>query len=176
MKRVRITVYGRVQRVGYRDRVAEIARKLGVNGTVRNLEDDVSVEIVAEGDGKQVDEFLKQVNISDSPVEVEKLDALAEKPTLEFKHFRIIRGGPYEELGERMDVAGSLLYNMDKKQDKMLIKQDQTIEVLGEFKGKTFDRFDVVNEKYGKISDRLDRISISLEKLVGIFEGFKAKD
>jgi acylphosphatase len=30
MKRLRITVYGRVQRVGYRDAVAELARILGI--------------------------------------------------------------------------------------------------------------------------------------------------
>ena len=166
MKRVKILVSGRVQRVGYRDRVAEIARNLGLKGTVYNLEDDVSVEIIAEGDEKQLEEFVKLVNIQDSPVHVEKLDVSYEDPTDEFKYFKIRRGEPTEELGERLDVAGTLLYSVDKKLDKMndnLGKKidktnentNKTNEKLDSFSNATMNRFDTVDTKYGKISTHM---------------------
>ncbi|MEW6528499.1 MAG: acylphosphatase [Candidatus Micrarchaeota archaeon] len=182
MKRLKIIAHGRVQRVGYRDAVAELARKIGIKGSVRNLEDEVSVEIVAEGEEKHLNEFLKQINIQSYTIAVEKIDVHEEKVTGEFKHFKILRGEANNELGERIDVAGNLLYRMVEKQDKMLEKQDQTIGKLDEMLGKqdqtigkldafhkdTVNRFDVMEQKYGKISVVLERISTALEVLAGI--------
>jgi acylphosphatase len=191
MKRLRITVYGRVQRTGYRDAVAEVARRLGIKGSVRNLEDEVSIEIVAEGEEKTLKQFIEMINIKDYAINVERIDVKEEEPKGEFKYFKIIRGDPIEELGERMDVAGKLLYKMLekqdqmlekqdemlkkqdqmlRKQDQMLKKQDQMIEKLDRFHEDTASRFDRMEEKYGKISIFLERISIALEALAGIKE------
>jgi acylphosphatase len=191
MKRLRITVYGRVQRTGYRDAVAEVARRLGIKGSVRNLEDEVSIEIVAEGEEKTLKQFIEMINIKDYAINVERIDVKEEEPKGEFKYFKIIRGDPIEELGERMDVAGKLLYKMLekqdqmlekqdemlkkqdqmlRKQDQMLKKQDQVIEKLDRFHEDTASRFDRMEEKYGKISIFLERISIALEALAGIKE------
>lgn len=109
MKRLRITVYGRVQRVGYRDAVAELARKLGIKGTVRNLEDEVSVEIIAEGEDAKLSEFVRSIEITGHPIQVEKTEVKEEKPTEEFKYFKITRGEPNEELGERIDTWSNIL-------------------------------------------------------------------
>ena len=183
MERKKFTVYGRVQRVGYRDRVAEIARKMGVKGFARNLEDEVSVEIVAEGEHAQLGEFARQMNIMDAPIEVERIVESEDAATGEFRHFKIIRGEPNEELGERIDVASGLLYGIGKKQDEtnakidgfhkdMAGKQDQTNSKLDSFNNNTTGRFDIVDTKYGKISDKLEKISVSLDKLVVILGNF----
>jgi len=47
--RVRMTITGRVQGVFFRDSCQQTARRLGVNGWVRNRADG-SVEVAAEGD------------------------------------------------------------------------------------------------------------------------------
>ena len=52
-----IKVYGRVQGVGYRSFVERHAVQLHISGWVRNCSDG-SVEIMAEGDPKDVDTFL----------------------------------------------------------------------------------------------------------------------
>lgn len=52
-KRVHIRVTGRVQGVFYRANTRETAERLGLSGWVRNMPDG-SVEIVAEGDVKQL--------------------------------------------------------------------------------------------------------------------------
>jgi acylphosphatase len=57
MKRFRASVRGRVQGVGFRAFAAREARRLGVNGWVRN-EYDGSVSVEAEGDDQAVEAFL----------------------------------------------------------------------------------------------------------------------
>jgi len=57
MKRVKVTVRGRVQGVGFRASTAYEARHLGVCGWVRNLPDG-NVEVLAEGAPGAVDGLL----------------------------------------------------------------------------------------------------------------------
>ena len=57
MKRVAISAKGRVQKVGYRDDVEEIARKQNVTGFIETVK-PYDVRIVAEG----ADEHLQRSN------------------------------------------------------------------------------------------------------------------
>jgi len=61
-----IRVFGNVQAVGYRALVKMIARRMGVKGLIRNLEDG-SVEVFAEAEEKVLDEFLKSIDIKGRP-------------------------------------------------------------------------------------------------------------
>jgi len=56
-----VRVRGRVQGVGFRDRVAEIAGDYRVSGIVRNLRPDAALEIDVEGERSEVDRFLDDV-------------------------------------------------------------------------------------------------------------------
>ncbi len=62
MKSVRCEVYyaGRVQGVGFRFTVRELAARLGIDGFVRNLPDG-GVTLVAEGTRHDVDRLLSEV-------------------------------------------------------------------------------------------------------------------
>ena len=64
--RATIRVFGNVQAVGYRALVKMIARRMGVKGLIRNLEDG-SVEVFAEAEEKVLDEFLKAIDIKGRP-------------------------------------------------------------------------------------------------------------
>jgi len=186
MKRIIVIAKGEVQRVGYRDIVGKIARKLHLAGYVENLK-PYDVKIVAEGDENSLNEFLTRIRIDKhpvSPISVEDIDVEFGAATGEFEYFEIRRGDWTEDLGERMDVAGALLYRsvelgmesvgigremlgkqdqMIDKQDQMLGKQDQMIDkqdshthVLTEFRDQTQQNFDVLDVKYGKISDSVE--------------------
>jgi acylphosphatase len=64
MGRVTVFYSGRVQGVGFRVTVRQIARGFDVTGAVRNLSDG-RVELIAEGEKAEVAAFLEGVATSD---------------------------------------------------------------------------------------------------------------
>jgi acylphosphatase len=71
----RITVYGRVQGVGFRYFVQNVATRLKLTGDVRNCPDS-SVEIVAEGSAKAIAELVEQVKQGPRLSRVQRVDAV----------------------------------------------------------------------------------------------------
>jgi acylphosphatase len=64
MKRVVIIAKGEVQRVGYRDDVERIARKLRLGGFVE-YKKPYDVRIVAEGEADIISRFIDQIKIKE---------------------------------------------------------------------------------------------------------------
>ena len=58
--KARILIKGRVQGVGFRWTVADLARKLGLQGLVRNLRSG-QVEIFCEGPMERIEELLSEI-------------------------------------------------------------------------------------------------------------------
>ncbi len=150
MKRANIIVKGEVQRVGYRDAVAKLARKLKIEGFVENLK-HYDVRIIAEGEDANIDLFIERIEIRKFPMDVESTEVSFETYEGEFEYFEIKRGDWHEELLERLDTAGTLLYKsvelgeksvaLGEKSvalgeesvgigEKMLEKQDKTIDAI----------------------------------------------
>ena len=69
----RITIYGRVQGVGFRYFVQHVGNRLGLVGDVRNGPDS-TVEIVVEGAPEKIVEFIKQVGKGPSLAQVRRVD------------------------------------------------------------------------------------------------------
>lgn len=59
--RLRATIRGRVQGVGFRDFTARHAERLGVGGWVRNLPDGRSVAVEAEGTREALETLLREL-------------------------------------------------------------------------------------------------------------------
>jgi acylphosphatase len=79
----RYVVSGRVQGVGFRFFTAEAARREGLAGTVRNL-DDGTVEVVADGDAESIQRFERSLRQGPARarveyVRVEEIDPLDER-------------------------------------------------------------------------------------------------
>lgn len=66
MRRVSLTVFGRVQGVGFRYATKMVADKVGVTGLVRNLLDG-TVYIEARGTDREVSDFIQVVKKGPSP-------------------------------------------------------------------------------------------------------------
>lgn len=88
MKRVHVFYSGNVQGVGFRYTVQDIAAKLGVHGWVKNLEDG-RVEIIAEAEEKNLNEFLDKISKGSLGRYIKDADLTWEKPTKEFSDFDI---------------------------------------------------------------------------------------
>lgn len=92
MQRRRLHVFysGRVQGVGFRYTVKSVARGFEVTGTVRNLADG-RVELVAEGDAKELTEFLQAIRESGLGGFIRDEQSTWDEPGGEFRGFEIIR-------------------------------------------------------------------------------------
>lgn len=151
MRRVVVVAKGEVQRVGYRDEVERIARKLNITGYVENLK-PYDVKIVAEGEEERLKQFIELIKIQKFPIFVESLEVNWGTASGEFSYFEIKRGEWQEELFERLDTAGKLLY-------KGVELGERSVE-LGEKNVKLGERSVELGEK----SVKLGEISIELGK------------
>ncbi len=68
-----IIVYGMVQGVGFRYFVQRLGKRLGLTGNVSNLP-DATVEIVVEGDGGPLSEFIREVKKGPPMARVQRLE------------------------------------------------------------------------------------------------------
>ena len=179
MKQVAIIAKGEVQRVGYRDAVEKIGRKLKLTGFVENLK-PYDVRIVAEGEEEILNAFVDHVRITDhptAPISVEELDVEFGAATGEFEYFEIRRGDWHDELGERMDTAGALMYRsleignkMLDKQDQMLDKQDQMLDKQDQMLGKqdrTIEIIEAVREDTDQMLDKQDQMLDKQDQMLG---------
>ena len=82
MKRVRLRIQGRVQGVGYRDWSAEQARRLGLDGWVRNRADG-AVEMALSGPPEAVDRMIEACRRGPRAATVSRIDAAEEREPVE---------------------------------------------------------------------------------------------
>ena len=88
MKRLHLIIHGEVQGVFFRDHVHKAAGMLKLNGWVRNKSDG-TVEVMAEGDEKNLKELLRQCEQGPTLSKVNKIDKKWEDSTGEFTEFQV---------------------------------------------------------------------------------------
>lgn len=86
---VRALFTGRVQGVGFRFKAKSHADRLGILGTVGNL-DDGSVEIYAQGDTGQVVALVEALKAESGPIKVKSIETAEIFPHRIYSGFRII--------------------------------------------------------------------------------------
>jgi len=183
MQRVEITARGDVQKVGFRDAVQRAARKLGLSGTVQNLE-PYDVRIVAEGEEAALKEFVKAIDIQDRPIRVQELDVSWAPATGEFQYFKILRGDWQEELGERFDTAIVLLHRsielgeqnlMVSKENLMVSKENLSVgKMMLEKQDRMLDKQDQMLEKQDRMLDKQDQMLEKQDETLGEIRGMRS--
>ena len=87
-KRIHAVVKGKVQGVFYREFVRREAEAIGIAGFARNLKDG-NVEIIAEGEERQLKEFEKRFRKGPLMAFITDVEMKEEQPTGEFEGFDI---------------------------------------------------------------------------------------
>jgi acylphosphatase len=152
MKCIHAVISGEVQGVGYREKVKRLAFELNICGRVMNLEDG-RVDIIAEGENGNIDEFFGKIHIRTYPIFVEDIQTEETMFEGQFRSFRIVRDKDIQKellsaisrgtveihemkeilIAVKEDTSGipEIQTNtriMLEKQDSMLEKQDSMLE------------------------------------------------
>ncbi|KAF5413750.1 MAG: Acylphosphatase [Candidatus Methanophagaceae archaeon] len=128
MQRVTLIAKGEVQRVGYRDDVERVARKLNITGYVENQK-PYDVKIVAEGEAAVIDQFIERIKINRFPIDVEHVEVSFGDYKGDFEYFEIRRGKWQEEFGERLDIAGRLFYRNIELSERSVELGERNVEL-----------------------------------------------
>ena len=140
-------VSGKVQEVGYRARIVDIANALGLKGVVENQKDG-RVKIIAEGEDEKLKWFESAIDIKNTLIYVSSIEKEYSPACSEFDNFgKLVLKG---ETDSRLDTAAVYLKeivseiknmndNLGGKMDQMLGKQDELLDEVMDINGK-FDR------------------------------------
>ena len=71
---LRVIVYGRVQRVFFRDFTSQQAVELELTGYVRNLPDGQAVEVQAEGERGKLERLIEHLKVGPPKAKVERVE------------------------------------------------------------------------------------------------------
>jgi len=169
MKRLTAFVSGKVQRVGYRARVIQLANGLGLKGIIENLSDG-RVRIIAEGDEEKVKLFEGAIDIKNTFIQVTSIEKIYSQPYGEFGGFYKLVGTG--ETDSRLDEGIGVLKDMRDllisicgmqkqmlgKQDQMLGKQDQMLGKQDQMLGKQEDIIFEIKDMNRSLNDKMDKV------------------
>jgi acylphosphatase len=175
MRRLEIIAKGEVQRVGFRDSVQRAARRLGISGTVQNLE-PYDVKIVAEGQVDSLEKFIQVLRKQKPPIFVQDLEIQWAEATGEFQYFRIIRGEWQEELAERFDAAIVLLHqSVDLTEQNLMVSRENLSisKLMLDKQDKMLDKQDKMLEKQDKMLEKQDKMLEKQDTSIGLLECIK---
>jgi len=192
---MRFTAYvsGKVQEVGYRARVVDIANALCLKGMIENLKDG-RVKIIAEGeDEKKLKWFEDAIDIKNALIYVSSIEKSYSPASGEFNSFgklvakgetdtRLDTAAGYlkelisavnkmnENLGGKMDQMnenlGGKMDQMLSKQDQMLIKQDQMLIKQDQMLSKQDELLDEVISMNENLSGKMDQMLSKQDDLI----------
>jgi acylphosphatase len=147
MMKLTAFVSGKVQEVGYRARIVDIANAFGLKGMVEN-QTDGRVKIIAEGEDEKLKWFESAIEIKNTLIYVSSIEKEYSPACNEFNNFgKLVLKG---ETDSRLDMAAVYLKelvfavnkmndNLGGKMDRMLDKQDELLDEVRDINGK-FDR------------------------------------
>lgn len=173
IKAVELIVSGRVQRVGYRDFVADVGRALKLAGFVQNLPDG-TVKIRCKGEAAIVEEFKEIINVKNPPeAPLIKVESIAEKQLKEAEITEALFEERYGDLNvellQAVSTGTKYIGHLSKELSQFRAESKSSFQDLGNKIDAGFNKtdanFGVLADKYGKISGTMERIDGNIEKM-----------
>ena len=171
MKRLNAYVSGQIQKVGYRKRVIDIARALGLKGMIENLNDG-RVKIIAEGDDEKLKWFESAIDIKNTLIQVSSIEMAYSAAGSEFSQFGkfVEEGETDSRLDKGVEVMKEILVaikdvnksldnmnsNLGGKIDRIDGKMDRTLQKQDELLVEVKDMNASLNDKMDKVLDKTD--------------------
>lgn len=163
MRAVKVRFWGRVQRVGFRRFILDLAQSFRVVGWVRNNPDG-SVEAFIQGEDEAVVKLLREAESPPYPAEVTRVEVEEAEVNPELTQFKVVYGELAEELQEGFGAMHAVFLAYWKEfRDYRKEFRDFRRE-FREFAGRTDKNFKVVLERYGEISRKLDEVIDALKQ------------
>jgi acylphosphatase len=166
MMKLTAFVSGKVQEVGYRARIVDIANTLSLKGVVENQKDG-RVKIIAEGEDEKLKWFESAIDIKNTLIYVSSIEKVYSPACNKFDNFGelVVKG----ETDSRLDTAAVYLKeivsgiknlndNLGSKMDQMLDKQDQMLDKQDQMIGKQDQMLDKQDQMLGKQDELLDEV------------------
>lgn len=172
MQRFTAYVSGKVQKTGYRARVVDIAKVLGLRGTVENL-DDGRVKIIAEGPEDKLGWFEEAINIKNTLIRVSSIERERSPALGEFaKFYKLVEPG---ETDSRLDTAAAHLTDLVSAVNKMNDNLGGKMDLMIKGQDGLGSKIDAMNDNLGgkmdlmiqKQDDLLDEVKESRKDLKG---------
>ena len=165
MKRLTAYVSGNVQQRGYRARVTDIARVLGLKGTVENL-DDGRVKIIAEGDEDKLKWFEEAICIKNTLIDVSSIEKEYSTPRDDVNRFyKLVDRG---ETDSRLDTAADHLKNLIVAVNNMNQNIGGKIDQMNDNLSSKMDvMIDLQKDRFDKLESEVAEMKVAL-KLKGI--------
>ncbi|MCK9442594.1 MAG: acylphosphatase [Methanothrix sp.] len=147
MMKLTAFVSGKVQEVGYRARIVDIANAFGLKGMVENQKDG-RVKIIAEGEDEKLKWFESAIDIKNTLIYVSSIEKKYSPASNEFDNFgKLVLKGETDTrldtaavyLKELVSAVNNLNDNLGGKMDQMLGKQDELLDEVRDMNRK-FDR------------------------------------
>ena len=170
MIRLTAIVSGKVQEVGYRARVVDIANAFGLKGMIENLKDG-RVKIIAEGEDEKLKWFEFAIDIKNTLISVSAIIKTYSPATGDFENFgKLVTKG---ETDSRLDTAAVYLKeivvsvnkmndNLGGKMDMMIAKQDQMLDkqdtTIGEIRALRTDLKGYMDMRFKRIEADLSEL------------------
>jgi len=164
MKRLTAYVSGNVHQRGYRARVTDIARVLGLKGTVENL-DDGRVKIIAEGDEDKLKWFEEAICIKNTLIDVSSIEKEYSTPRDDVNRFyKLVDRG---ETDSRLDTAADHLKNLIVAVNNMNQNIGGKIDNMNQNIGGKIDQMndnlsDKIDQMNDNLSDKIDQMNDNL--------------
>lgn len=151
MERLIAHVSGNVQMVGYRARVAELAKAFSLKGVVESLKDG-RVKIIAEGDHDKLSRFEEAIDIKDYFIQVSRIEKEYCPASGEFNGFYFADSGENEydqreilEAIENVKALVDMISKMDGKMDLILENQEKYSAGFDEMINRIEEKNEILN-------------------------------
>ena len=164
MKRLTAYVSGQIQKVGYRKRVIDTARALGLKGMIENLNDG-RVKIIAEGDDEKLKWFESAIDIKNTLIRVSSIETTYSVPCGEFSQFGkfVEEGETDSRLDKGVEVMKEILVaikGVNKSLDDMNSNLGGKIDALG-------GKIDTLGVKIDSIGGKIDTLGVKIDSIDG---------